>query len=234
MSGKLLLFDIDGTLIDSAGVGLLSLREGFFGAFPELEGRAENFPELQLGGATDGGVAMQIFEAFGIEDTGNHRRTFYELYSFRLLDNLRFSKPRSARILSGVEKLLDHIAEDTDHQSALLTGNAERGAKIKTAHFGIDHHFPFGAYGDDHHDRNELGPIAIKRAEQHSGVRFSGDQVVVIGDTPRDIECARACGASVIAVTTGSASREVLAECEPDYLFDDLSDTEAIVCALKK
>ena len=229
-----MLFDIDGTLIDSAGVGLLSLREGFFDAFEETRSRPDDFPRLDLGGCTDHSVAIEIFRAFGIGDTDTNRNRFYEAYSVRLSENLSASRPRNARLLSGARELLEKIQTTTDHTLSLLTGNVENGAMIKTGHFGIDHYFSFGAFGNDHHDRNQLGPIAIERAREKTGREFTGNDVIVIGDTPRDIACARACGASVIAVATGTACRETLAQCEPDELFDDLSDTDKLLSALKK
>ena len=220
----LLLFDIDGTLIDTEGAGLVSLEAGLFEAFPDCVDRP--FPPLDLGGATDGSVVAFLFGHFEIEDHAPHRERFYESYSAALEQQLKNHGERGiGRVLPGVPKLLDSLKEEfPDQVSALLTGNAEIGARIKLRHFGIDSHFTVGAFGDDHHDRDQLGPIAIQRAERLTGRQFHMDQVIVIGDTLKDIRCARACGAKVIAVATGSVSCEELEKAEPDALLPDFSD----------
>jgi phosphoglycolate phosphatase-like HAD superfamily hydrolase len=130
-----------------------------------------------------------------------------------------------------VTGLLDALAEDDSVALAVLTGNTEAGARVKLRHFRIDHHFPVGAYGDDHHDRNELGPIALERARHRFGKDFRPDGIVVIGDTLRDIACARAFGAKVIAVATGAATRAELAAASPDVLLDDFSDRDRVLAA---
>jgi phosphoglycolate phosphatase-like HAD superfamily hydrolase len=114
----------------------------------------------------------------------------------------------------------------------LLTGNVSRGAELKLDHYGVWHFFEFGAFADDHHDRNQLGPFARARAREKHGREFSGDEIDVIGDTPRDIECGKALGARTIAVATGSCSREKLAEHNPDILIDDFSDVDRLIDTL--
>ncbi|MDF1826489.1 MAG: HAD family hydrolase [Verrucomicrobiales bacterium] len=229
---KLLLFDIDGTLIDTEGAGLYSLAEGFFNAFPEFQGKP--FPALDLGGATDGSVVAFLFESFGIEDHEEHRTRFFAAYSVALEEKLgRFEREGKGRLLEGVPSLLEELrGGDHPYHIALLTGNTCEGAGIKLRHYGIDHHFSFGAYGDDHPDRNALGPVALKRAEEVHGLGLSPENVVIIGDTPKDIACARAFGARVIAVATGGSSEQDLRDCAPDFLLSSLSDTAAVIAAL--
>lgn len=227
---RLLLFDIDGTLIDTEGAGLRSFSEAFYLAFPEHRGQL--FPPLELGGATDHGLIMHLFEHFGLEDLPHHRSRFFESYTGQLAASLEhFSKEGRGRLLPGVTGLLDALAGDDSVALAVLTGNTEAGARVKLRHFQIDHHFPVGAYGDDHHDRNELGPIALERARHRFGKDFRADGIVVIGDTLRDIACARAFGAKVIAVATGAATRAELAAASPDVLLDDFSDGERVLAA---
>ena len=229
---RLLLFDIDGTLIDTEGAGLRSFSEAFYLAFPEHSGQL--FPPLELGGATDHGLIMHLFEHFGLEDLPLHRRRFFESYTGKLAASLEhFSKEGRGRLLPGVVDLLDALAGDDDVALAVLTGNTEAGARVKLRHFQIDHYFSVGAYGDDHHYRNELGPIARERARQQCGREFRPSEIVVIGDTLRDIACARAFGAKVIAVATGAATRAELAAASPDILLDDFSDRERVLDAFQ-
>ncbi len=231
---SLLLFDIDGTLIDSEGAGLLSLRDGFFASFPE-KGDQE-FPELDLGGATDGSVIRFLFEHFEIEDHENHRSQFFQNYEKALKKKLELFQPeQKGRVLPGVLELLAQLAErHQDFVLALLTGNTESGARIKLETFGLHEYFPFGAFGSDHHDRNELGPIALRRAVEKTGRTFPAEKALVIGDTVKDILCARACGAQVIAVASGGVAREELENAQPDAVLDDLTDTDSVIALLER
>ena len=228
---KLLLFDIDGTLVDTEGAGLRSLEEGFFKAFPHCRGK--DFPALDLGGATDSSVVAFLFEHFEIDDHDGHRELFFSRYIIALdgcMNNFR--NRGKGRVLPGVPELLGEFERREDCLMGLLTGNIEAGARLKLRYFGIDHHFCFGAYGNDHSLRNELGPIAIDRAEGMSGQRFAPQQTVIIGDTLKDISCARAFGAHVIAVATGGASYEKLESGEPDILLADLAKTDEMASAI--
>ena len=115
------------------------------------------------------------------------------------------------RLLDGATELLAEY-RNAGHTLGLLTGNLARGAAIKVNHYEVGHHFGFGAYGDDHWDRNELGPIALTRAEEFAGRRFSANETLVIGDTPKDIACAHAFGAKCLAVATGAFDEAALHE----------------------
>lgn len=224
---KLLLFDIDGTLVDTGGAGLSALRDGFFDAFPEHCER--DFPPLELGGATDHGVVMGLFAHYGLSDSEWHRRRFFEGYLARLETHLlSFSELGRARALPGAVSLLERLSGRSGLCLSVLTGNLREGARIKLRHFGMERFFIGGAYGDDHHDRNQLGPIARRRAQEACGEDFDPADIVVIGDTVRDIACARAFGARVLAVATGASSREQLAAAGPDGLLDDLGDPDEV------
>ena len=115
---------------------------------------------------------------------------------------------------------------------ALLTGNLERGAEIKLSYYGVWGYFEFGAYADDHCDRNRLGPFAQARAKERLGVEFPPERIFVLGDTPHDITCGRAIGAKTVAIATGGYTHEQLAAHQPDFLFDDLSDVSGVLAAL--
>ena len=113
--------------------------------------------------------------------------------------------------------------------ACLLTGNVERGARIKLGHHGLSHFFKFGAFADDSQWRNELGPVALRRARELHGVEFTPERVFVIGDTPHDIACGKVIGARTIAVATGQYSLEELNAHTPHAAFSDLSDTAAFL-----
>ena len=127
-----------------------------------------------------------------------------------------------------MQDLLDHMC-GREAVLGLLTGNIAGGAEIKTRHFGLSAYFGFGAYGDDHHDRNRLGPIALKRAAQRTGRRFSGEETVVIGDTPKDIACGRAIGALTVCVATGMFTAAQLRSHGADLVVDDFADAGGLV-----
>ena len=228
---KLILFDIDGTLVDTGGAGLMSLQVAFYAAFPEHQERV--FPPLELGGATDNGLVMYLFDHFGLADLPQHRSRFFNSYIEQLSANLkRFSVEGRGRVLPGVTAMLDELSRGDDHFLAILTGNMQAGAWVKLRHYEIAQHFSVGAFGDDHHDRNALGPIARERAVSVFGRDFLPVDIAVIGDTPKDIACARAFGARVIAVASGAATRAELEAMEPDVLLDDLSDCDEVVKAI--
>ncbi|MEM7014205.1 MAG: HAD family hydrolase [Verrucomicrobiota bacterium] len=224
MKPRLLLFDIDGTILDCGGAGFGALKAGLIATF-DLHDRAHEMPELQLAGATDAAITRQLFAAFEIEDTPEHRERFFSAYIDELGQGFA-ANGREARLLPGAQQLLEQSANEENVHLGLLTGNIERGARIKLGHFDLDHHFEFGAFGDDAEHRNLLGPIALERAQLHANVSFEPHHAIVIGDTPRDIDCARAAGMKVVAVATGHYSREQLAEHEPDALVESLEGYE--------
>lgn len=223
----LLLFDIDGTLIDSRGAGLGALERGLLDAF-DLHDRAESMPALDLAGATDSIVARTLFSAFGIADTPENRRLFYDTYVGHLTLALT-EADAEAQPLPGALSLVEGLHTSSEHVLALLTGNVEPGARAKLRHYGLDHFFGFGAFGDEGEHRNELGPIALTRAAKTLNRVFEPTEAVIIGDTPKDIACARAAGMYCIAVATGSVSEEELARHNPDWLLPQLPDLDAFL-----
>jgi phosphoglycolate phosphatase-like HAD superfamily hydrolase len=222
---KLLLFDIDGTLLTSGGAGERALRL----ALRERFGRDDSLADIEIAGRTDSGIARRIFEKHGIEPTPENTGKFLDGYVQHLKIELHLSK---GRLLPGIIALLDALKKRPHLALALLTGNLERGAEIKLTHYRVWDYFEFGAYADDHHDRNELGKFAKARALKKHGVEFSPENIFVIGDTPHDIDCGRAIGAKTVAIATGNFNREQLAAHQPDYLFDDLADTEKVIARL--
>ena len=224
----LLLFDIDGTLLDTGGAGLTSIAGAAQEHFAHRLEAAGGVPSLDLAGSTDGGIVRYLYEHFGETHSASGETQFYETYLRHLDANLGHERYGGEGLLPGVVALLEELAQIDEVTLALLTGNIREGAFRKVAHYGIGQHFSDGAFGDDHPDRNELGPIAIARLGNH----FASDNTVIIGDTPKDIRCARACGARAIAVATGKFSVSELEEFEADALLEDFSDAAASISAI--
>jgi phosphoglycolate phosphatase-like HAD superfamily hydrolase len=222
---KLLLFDIDGTLITSGGAGEQALRLGIkdrFGIDDDLKG-------IEIAGRTDSGIARQFFARHGLPETAENLAAFFDGYVHRLGELLPV---KQGRLLPGILPLLEALKGRPDIVLALLTGNLARGAELKLTHYGVWHYFEFGAYADDHHDRNQLGHFAKARALERHGIDFPPERIYVLGDTAHDITCARAIGAKAVAIATGNFSRAELAPHAPDFLFDDLSDVGAVLAVL--
>lgn len=211
----LYLFDIDGTLVDTGGAGMTALKE----ATREVFGNEG--PVLDLAGSTDLGLIANIHAHFEIEPTRERIDAYFEVYLTRLDWNLSHGN-FPGRVFEGVTELLAGLGARPDTTIGLLTGNISGGAAAKMRHFGLSGHFPFGAYGCDHADRNLLGPIALERARAHAGREFTAAETWVIGDTPKDIACARAMGAKVLAVATGQFSAAALEEYGADRVVESL------------
>jgi len=225
MQRRLLLFDIDGTLIHSAGAGLQSLRH----TLAERFGIQDDLGDIEIAGMTDSGIVMGILNKHRIPATNENVASFLDTY----VHFLSLELPRRVgQLLPGVLELLEKLKARPHLVLALLTGNVSKGAQLKLEHYGVWHFFEFGAFADDHHDRNRLGPFARARAEEKHGYQFRTDQIDVIGDTPRDIACGKAFGARTVAIATGSWPRQELAAHNPDFLFDDLSDVDEVIRVL--
>ena len=217
-----MLFDIDGTLLTSGGAGERALRRGFHERF----GIDDDLAKIEIAGRTDSGIARQMLAAHGVPETPENLTAFLDGYLEYLPQELPAS---TGRLLPGIVALLEALQSREDIVLALLTGNLARGAEIKLTHYGVWHFFEFGAYADDHHDRDELGHFARTRAREKHGIEFPSERIFVLGDTPHDIACARAIGAKAVAVATGKFSRTELAALAPDFLLDDLSDVTAVL-----
>ena len=215
---KLVLFDIDGTLIQSGGAG-----ERAFARVCELEfGIKDGTAHLQFAGRTDPSIVRDFFSEFAIPDTAENFRRFFDAYVFMLDDLLR---RLDGRVLPGVNCLLEQF-RSRPHPPAigLLTGNIRLGAQIKLSHYQLWDHFQTGGFGDDHEDRNQIAAIAHQRGSRLLNSTLKGDEVVVIGDTPRDVECGRAIGARVLAVATGKFTVEELGTHRPDWVVSTLEE----------
>jgi phosphoglycolate phosphatase len=222
---RLLLFDIDGTLIHSGGAGMHALRA----TLKERFGIEDDLEDIEIAGMTDSGIVISILKKHNILLTNENVSAYLDGYVHHLSREL---PRRKGKLLPGILELLDKLRDRPSVVLALLTGNISRGAQLKLEHYGVWHFFEFGAFADDHHDRNQLGPFARSRAKEKHGREFSPEEIDVIGDTPRDIACGKAFGARTIAVATGTWSRDELAKHEPDFLIDDFSDVDSLINTL--
>ena len=216
----LLLWDIDGTLINSGGAGMRALRT----ALKQCFGIDGSLADIDFAGRTDRWIMRQIFAKFDLAASEDNFARYLEAYLACLPAEL--ANP-GARVLPGVRPLLLAAAARPGVVQGLLTGNMRRGAEIKLGFHGLWTHFPFGAFADDAELRNELGPHALRRASEHSGRDFSPDRVWVIGDTPHDIACGRVIGARTLGLGTGSHSTRELAGHQPAAVLPDLADAAA-------
>src|SRR5438105_9949576 len=205
MQKRLLLFDIDGTLIHSGGAGIEALKRAFKERF-DIE---DDLRDIEIAGMTDSGIVVSILKKHKIAATADNIAAFLDSYVHFLSKEL---PRRKGKLLPGVLELLEKLKTRKHLVLGLLTGNVSRGAQLKLGHYGVWHFFEFGAFADDHHDRNELGAFARARAQEKHGSEFAADEIDVIDDTPRDVACGTAHGSRTVAVATGTWSREKLAQ----------------------
>ncbi len=225
---RLILFDIDGTLIHGNRIGRAAMAR----ALTDVFGHGGAVDAISFGGKTDWGLVHELMRAEGWSEAEVRARLphFYERMTAA---GQELFTPAHIRPCPGVLPLLAAVAARDDGVSALLTGNIRATAPIKLAAAGIDPaQFRVGAYGSDSVNRVDLFGIALARTEEELGLRVAPHDVMIVGDTPGDIACARAGGGRVLAVATGPCSAATLRECRPDYLFSDLTDTDAVLRAL--
>jgi len=224
---RLALFDIDGTLIHTARAGV----RGMNAAFRDLHGHEDALAGMTFAGRTDRAIVFEAFAQLGIDRSQAALDRLRDAYLEHLSTELGHPV-EGARVLPGVTGILDALEAHSDVGVGLLTGNFERGAAIKLGHFDLWRRFGFGAFGDAHEDRRALVPIAIEAAEAAIGRRIAPPDVVVIGDTPLDIDCARAHGAVSVGVATGPFSAAELTAAGADVVIETLEDTPALLRVL--
>ena len=225
---SLVLFDIDGTLLLSGGAGVRAMTL----AFEQVFGVADAFANSDVAGRTDTFLLSNALRRAGLPDTPAHHDRFRQAYVTILREEI--VKPPRGRsgLMPGIHPLLVELDTRESFHLALLTGNFEPAAYVKLGHFGIDQYFPWGAFGEESSDRNELARVARRRAEERAVPSSARERIVVVGDTPHDIACARAIDARVIAVATGNYTVEQLSAARPDVALADLSDTAHVLDAL--
>jgi phosphoglycolate phosphatase len=225
---RLVLFDIDGTILDSGGTAAGAFLEALTEVFEtRLERNGYSFA-----GKTDPQIARDLLTRAGIppERIDEGLPLAWESYLTRFRESCR---PDRVTLLPGVQALIDRLDAHPDAVLGLLTGNLREGARLKLEAAGIRFdRFLVSAFGSDHADRRELPAVAVARAEKRLDRRFEGREIVVIGDTPHDIACGEQLGVLTIAVATGSYGVDDLASCGPDHLFESLEDTAAVLEAI--
>lgn len=229
MPKRLVLFDIDETMISSDGAGRRAIQRTLDGLF-QVPLEAMSIP---MSGKTDPQILIEILELSGMKR--DEILALVESILESYLINLEEEIPRSSYYImhEGVEELIARLKEESDMYLGLLTGNIERGARMKLNRFNLNHHFPIGAYGSDSASRLDLPAVAKMRADQHYRLEFDQEEIVIIGDAVNDILCARHYGAVSVAVNTGRTSWQELEGEKPDYLFQSLKDTEKVLAAIQ-
>lgn len=222
----LFLFDLDGTLLRTDGVGRRAVARALDAHF----GHALPFDEVSFSGQTDPAIFRAILRLAGHTDDAITAELPALLghYEAAMLETVG---PARVRALDGAVALVEHLAARDDVALGLVTGNLRSTAYAKLAAIGLADAFAHGAFGSDHETRACLPPLAIERAEAHTGRRFASDRVVVVGDTEHDVACARAAGVRAVAVATGHFDADHLALHAPDVLLPDLRDADAFVRA---
>ncbi len=218
---RLVLFDIDGTLIRTGGAGVKAFARAFATEFNLTDG-AER---LNFSGRTDVSLVREFFRHHGVEPGADHFRRFFGSYVF-WLDHLL---PQChGRVIPGVWEFLNALrALPQPPAIGLLTGNIRLGAELKLRHFKLWDVFQTGAFADDHEERDQIAAIARQRGGRLLGANLRGDQIVVVGDTPHDVRCGRSIGARVLAVATGGTTRAQLQACRPHWLVENLREMSA-------
>ncbi len=224
---RLVLFDVDGTLISTRGAGM----RAFYRALESLFGVKVNEAAIRPDGKTDPLILKELLASLNLVDrwSDTTQETLFSSYLGYLEEEMSRAKERGLiRVLPGVVDLLEALSRRTGFSLGLVTGNLEKGASIKLEKAGLDSYFRFGGYGSDSEDRTTLTRIGIRR-----GVRVVAPEPVegafIIGDTPLDIVHGHAAGASVIAVASARYSTDDLGMHNPDLLVSDLTGTESII-----
>lgn len=226
---RLILFDIDGTLIDTLGAGKAALKSAMLATYGET-GPVDSF---DFHGRTDPAIVRGLLRAVGWPDRDIETgfEAAWTAY-FEALERELAGRKGRVNPYPGVVELLDSLASDGQFACGLVTGNMEGGARRKLDAAGLAGRFAFGAYGSDSERREHLPPLASERAAKVYGRSFDLSEAVVVGDTPEDVRCGHINGTRVVAVATGRHSVADLGESGADAVFETLADTTRVVRAL--
>jgi len=216
MVSTFVLFDIDGTLIDPGGAGRRSVNKAFYQTFSIRDA----FAGIAMAGKTDIQIIKEGLSAHGLPSGDGALVSILSRY----LNNLKVEINNKRRhIKPGAIELLNALDAMDGYWLGLLTGNIEQGARIKLGALDLNRYFPVGAFGDDNEDRNALLPIAVEKLRKTKNIDIHYGDCVVVGDTPKDVQCSKPFGATSVVVSTGPYSYESLLEAGADYVLRDLS-----------
>jgi phosphoglycolate phosphatase-like HAD superfamily hydrolase len=225
MTPALVLFDIDGTLVLTGRAGVRGMNR----AFQRLHGVADALANVPIAGRTDRAIVADGFRRMGKPPTAALITELRDAYCSRdLPEELVRPTEHPKHVLPGVEAALDALGSEPQVGVGLLTGNFVAGAAVKLGHFDLWRRFTFGAFGDEHLDRRDLMAVAVAAARRHGRPDVPPDRIVVIGDTPLDVDCAQAFGARAVAVATGPYDILVLEKTGAEVIVPDLSDWAGI------
>ena len=225
MTDKLLLFDIDGTLLLSRGIPRVSFLTVLKKHFPHISDKSS----VKFSGMTDPQIIKQLLNANGDHTHISPQllKKLFKEFAIELAKNLNIGNPPD--VLPGIVKLLDKLQSIPNCYLGLVTGNIMAGARIKLLAAGLYHYFPLGAFGSDHENRDLLPPIAINRAQVYFGKSFEKSNTWIIGDSIYDIRCAQANGLKNMAILTGFTPETALKDENPDFLLNNLDDIEMVL-----
>jgi phosphoglycolate phosphatase len=226
-SMKLVLFDIDGTLLTDCGAS----REAFGDALRAVYGYDGELSRYDFSGRTDPQIAHMVLRDAGFA-SGEIDSSIARLWELYLSGLARNATPERVRVMPGMRELVAELHEHDEVALALLTGNIEPGARLKLGGASLNEYFVFGAFGSDSPDRTQLPPIAVRRANDHLGRHFAGSDVVIIGDSIYDVRCGVPYDATTIAVASGKTPADVLRAENPRHFFEDASDVGAVMAAI--
>jgi phosphoglycolate phosphatase-like HAD superfamily hydrolase len=221
----LILFDIDGTLVLTGRAGMRAMNR----AVRDLVRRDDGMDGVQFAGRTDWSILDDILRQHGHEMDAAMMHDLRHRYVTHLAEEIQLPGTGVKDVMPGIRDLLPVLAARDDTSLALLTGNFIEGARIKLEYFDLWKYFACGAFGEDAHSRNDLVPIALSRARECGFPDVRPENVLVVGDTPNDVECALVAGATPVGVATGGYSVEDLRGCGARIVFEDLSDTGAFL-----
>ena len=219
---RFIFFDIDGTLVLTDGAGKRALASAMEKSF-DIESANT---DIDYGGRTDLSICKEIFNLNGVDFHPSEFNRFMDCYTSCLRTELQIS---AGTVLPGVKALLEHLQAEPQYALGLLTGNIRSGAYKKLEAHNLDSYFSFGGFGDRQELRPDIAKEGKQDAEKFAQKNLRPEEILVIGDTPHDVTCSRAIGASVIAVCTGYSQRSAIEAEKPDLILDDLSDLDAVL-----
>ncbi|MFN3560446.1 MAG: HAD family hydrolase [Chloroherpetonaceae bacterium] len=222
MPKKLVLFDIDGTLVRVRGIS----RQSLIDALREVFGTEGSAATHNFAGKLDSVIIKEVMRAAGLNDSDIQKG--FEEAKRRYIRNFKEHAQREhIEVMAGIYELVEKLAREESVVLALLTGNFEESGRHKLALPELNDYFAFGAFADDANTRNALPAVAVQRAFERTGIRFTGKDVVIIGDTEHDVNCAKILNSKCIAVATGHYTVSQLQAFNPDYTFENFANVEA-------